>query len=119
MELGNELEAPCKVMVLMSTYNGQRYLQEQLDSIYRQKDVVCSVYVRDDGSSDGTCNLLEWEQERGALKWYAGRNLGGMLLPIRMMFGWRTSWKVPYPVWIRNSVCLVCILVRRSWLMKN
>lgn len=76
MELGNELEAPCKVMVLMSTYNGQRYLQEQLDSIYRQKDVVCSVYVRDDGSSDGTCNLLEWEQERGALKWYAGRNLG-------------------------------------------
>lgn len=76
MELENELEAPYKVMVLMSTYNGQPYLQEQLDSIYRQKDVICSVCVRDDGSSDGTCNLLEREQERGALKWYAGSNLG-------------------------------------------
>lgn len=76
MELGNELEAPYKVMVLMSTYNGQRYLLEQLDSIYRQKNVVCSVYVRDDGSSDETCRFLEQEQERGALNWYSGRNLG-------------------------------------------
>lgn len=46
MELGNELEAPCKVMVLMSTYNGQRYLQEQLDSIYRQRmSFVLYMYV--------------------------------------------------------------------------
>ena len=39
-----------KVLVLMSTYNGQMYLKEQLVSIYAQKGVDCTLLVRDDGS---------------------------------------------------------------------
>lgn len=63
-------------MVLMSTYNGERYLQEQLSSIYEQEDVNCSLLVRDDGSLDSTLGILAKEQEQGRLVWYTGENKG-------------------------------------------
>ena len=47
------------VAVIMSTYNGERYLSEQIDSLLAQSDVDASLYIRDDGSSDGTLSLLE------------------------------------------------------------
>ena len=47
-----------KIAVLMSTYNGERFLCEQIDSIMRQRNVLVDLYVRDDGSSDGTRNIL-------------------------------------------------------------
>lgn len=47
------------INVLMSTYNGEQFLVEQLDSIFAQSYRDFVVYVRDDGSTDGTLNLLE------------------------------------------------------------
>ncbi len=64
-----------KVQVLMATYNGMRYIREQLDSIYAQESVEVSLLVRDDGSTDGTQDLLQSEQEAGRLRWYTGPNL--------------------------------------------
>ena len=65
-----------KVCVLISTYNGEKFLQEQIDSILAQKGVEVDILVRDDGSSDATCSLLDKWQEQGLLKWYKGENLG-------------------------------------------
>ena len=42
----------------MSTYNGERFLEEQIDSILSQEDVNVSLLVRDDGSKDNTCQIL-------------------------------------------------------------
>lgn len=64
-----------KVCVLLSTYNGEKYIGEQLRSLYSQEGVEVSLLVRDDGSSDGTCALLEKEQTAGRLTWYTGENL--------------------------------------------
>jgi len=47
-----------RVLVLMSTYNGGRFLEEQLDSILSQEGVDVSLLVRDDGSRDNTCQIL-------------------------------------------------------------
>ncbi len=47
-----------KVAVLLSTYNGERYLKEQVDSILAQTGVDVTLYVRDDGSSDKTVEML-------------------------------------------------------------
>lgn len=47
-----------KILVLLSSYNGEKYLQEQIDSILNQKDVNVFVLVRDDGSTDNTLDLL-------------------------------------------------------------
>ncbi len=52
------------VAVLMSTYNGEKYIREQLDSIFKQKDVKVVLYVRDDGSTDDTIKILEKYREK-------------------------------------------------------
>lgn len=47
------------VAVLMSTYNGEQYLKEQMLSILNQENVDLSLFVRDDDSSDSTRDILE------------------------------------------------------------
>lgn len=46
------------VQVVMSTYNGEKYLKEQIDSILSQEGVDVRLYIRDDGSSDRTTDIL-------------------------------------------------------------
>lgn len=47
------------VAVLMSTYNGERYLDEQIASVFGQQGVEIQLFVRDDGSQDCTLQILE------------------------------------------------------------
>lgn len=47
-----------KILVLISTYNGERFIKEQIDSLLRQKDVIVNILIRDDGSSDRTLEIL-------------------------------------------------------------
>ncbi|MBQ3397035.1 MAG: glycosyltransferase [Synergistaceae bacterium] len=46
------------VAVIMSTYNGERYLAEQIDSILAQKNVHVELFIRDDGSKDNTREII-------------------------------------------------------------
>lgn len=62
------------VNVLMSTYNGERFLREQLDSILKQEKVEVLINVRDDGSTDGTQTILQ--SYGNHLRWVQGKNLG-------------------------------------------
>lgn len=48
-----------KTAVAMATYNGARFLREQLESIRTQTYPVDEVILRDDGSADGTAELAE------------------------------------------------------------
>lgn len=47
-----------KVLVLLSSYNGEKYLQMQIESILNQNGVSVFILVRDDGSTDNTLPLL-------------------------------------------------------------
>lgn len=47
------------VAVLMSTYNGEKYVEEQIQSILNQKGVLVNLYIRDDGSTDNTINIIQ------------------------------------------------------------
>ena len=52
------------IQILLSTYNGEKYLKEQLDSFLALDNFeACSVLIRDDGSTDGTKEILR-EYER-------------------------------------------------------
>lgn len=65
------------VVVLMSSYNGERYIREQIDSILAQVgNFQLSLIVRDDGSTDNTKKILEEYAQKALLKWYSGENLG-------------------------------------------
>lgn len=63
-----------KVAVLMATYNGERYLNDQIQSLLRQKNVEIEIIVRDDGSSDGTIELLNEYQNNHVLTWFGGEH---------------------------------------------
>ena len=47
------------VAILLSTFNGERYLHTQLDSFRRQSEPGWVLFWRDDGSSDGTVALMQ------------------------------------------------------------
>lgn len=53
-----------KILVLMATYNGARYLREQIDSILHQEGVDVSILIRDDGSKDQTPAILKEYAEK-------------------------------------------------------
>ncbi|WP_044356313.1 glycosyltransferase family 2 protein [Paenibacillus sp. E194] len=48
-----------KVQILLSTYNGEKYLREQLDSLLRQTHSHFFITIRDDGSSDRTTAIIQ------------------------------------------------------------
>lgn len=64
-----------EVLILMSTYNGEKYLREQIESLLHQTGVKVSILVRDDGSTDGTISILQDYKDKGILNYYIGDNL--------------------------------------------
>lgn len=65
------------VCVMMSTYNGEKYISEQIDSILGQNHVDVTLMIRDDGSTDGTLALLrKYEAEHDNISVCTGANLG-------------------------------------------
>ena len=66
-----------KVQILMSTYNGEEYIREQLDSILSQSYPDVDILIRDDGSDDDTFVILkEYEERHQNVRAYQGENLG-------------------------------------------
>lgn len=63
------------IIILMSTYNGEKYLKAQIESLLSQT-IKVEILVRDDGSTDSTQQILDDYAQRGMLKWYSGKNLG-------------------------------------------
>ena len=53
------MSANTKIAVLLSTYNGEKFLGEQLDSLLAQSHKNFILVVRDDGSRDRTVSILE------------------------------------------------------------
>lgn len=65
------------VCVLMSTYNGEKYVREQIDSILNQKNVEVFICIRDDGSSDSTFEILKsYEEKCSNVLVLQGNNIG-------------------------------------------
>lgn len=52
------------VDVLLAAYNGEKYIAAQIDSVLWQTDPDWHLYIRDDGSTDGTVRIIEEYQER-------------------------------------------------------
>ncbi len=65
-----------KVTVMMSTFNGDKYLVEQIDSILKQRDVQVALFIRDDGSNDNTMEILkDYEKYKNVIVIH-GKNVG-------------------------------------------
>lgn len=66
-----------RISVVMPTYNGEKYLRPQLESILGQLTEQDELLVSDDGSQDGTCAVLkEYEEPGGRLFFLEGPGQG-------------------------------------------
>ena len=48
-----------KVAVMLSSYNGEKYIGKQIESILSQSYPNVELYIRDDGSTDNTVNVIQ------------------------------------------------------------
>ena len=70
-------ESNMTVQILLSTYNGQRFLDDQLKSIISQTIKDRGLLIRDDGSTDQTCDILKcFQQKYSWIHFYHGSNIG-------------------------------------------
>ncbi len=76
-----------KVAILMCTYNGEKYLKEQIDSILNQKEIDVDIYIRDDGSSDRTLDILKSYKDKVIIvKDKKNKHLGPSLGYMKLLF---------------------------------
>ena len=47
-----------RIEILMSAYNGDKFIEKQIESIMRQRDVDLHLTIRDDGSGDETVYVI-------------------------------------------------------------
>ena len=67
----------CKISIAMTTYNGEKYLKEQLDSLYSQTLLPDEIVVVDDCSTDSTSDILEeYHKSKGLIYIINDTNLG-------------------------------------------
>lgn len=66
------------ICILLSTYNGEKYLDEQLESLCCQEGVDLKILIRDDGSRDSTSKIINrWQDKYPYLfDFIQGENVG-------------------------------------------
>ena len=59
----------------MSTYNGEKFLRQQMESLLNQTYKNIEIYVRDDGSKDNTPKILKEYEDQGKIHFIKGKNV--------------------------------------------
>lgn len=78
------------VQIFLSSYNGEDTICRQIDSILNQKDVIMYLTIRDDGSTDKTCEVLH-----SYLQKYPQN--------IRLIMGENIGWKRSFITLLQNA----------------
>ena len=66
-----------KVLVMLSAYNGEKYIRQQIDSILQQQGVAVTLMIRDDGSKDSTPQIITaFSEQDSRVKIETGQNKG-------------------------------------------
>ena len=79
-----ENTAAKKVNILLSAYNGEQFIAQQIESLLAQDYPEITIHVRDDGSSDNTVQVVSrFVEDHPNVRLYRGENLG-----YRRSFAW-------------------------------
>jgi glycosyltransferase involved in cell wall biosynthesis len=79
IKTGQSISEYIPISVAMATYNGGKYLAEQLNSILSQSLRPVEIIVCDDQSTDNTSAILEIYQSKGLLKYYINEKRLGFI----------------------------------------
>ena len=103
------MNLPYKIQILLSTYNGEKFLAEQLDSMLEQDYPEFTILIRDDGSSDKTCDILsDYQSKHSNINVIFADNMG----VTRSYYEWvRLAIESIFHVCITLIVRLISVLV--------
>ncbi|MGL9799247.1 glycosyltransferase [Enterococcus sp. DIV1317a] len=65
-----------KVCVILSAYNGEQFIEEQINSILNQCEVEVNLVIRDDGSTDRTGEIIKKFRYNNQVTIINGENIG-------------------------------------------
>lgn len=85
IEIGGTIMS--EVSIVLATYNGAEYLEEQLDSIIENTFTDWTLYICDDGSTDRTLDIIETYQSRYPDKIIAHQNSVNMGVTLNFLDG--------------------------------
>lgn len=80
----------------MATYNGEKYIKEQINSIINQTYTNWKLLIRDDGSKDKTVEIIkEYEKKDDRIKLLEDNkgNLGFIKNLLSFLIKMRIDWK--------------------------
>lgn len=77
-----------KVCVMLSSYNGSKFIKNQIDSVFSQENLKIVLYVRDDGSCDETEKILKFCKRQYGENMVVeyGKNLGWKQSFLKLIF---------------------------------
>ena len=105
----------------MSTYNGEKYVREQLDSILNQTYKNIEIVVRDDGSKDNTVKIIkEYQEKYKNIKLVTGKNLGfikSFFELLKITESDYYSYADQDDIWMENKIELAVELLDQHTLM--
>lgn len=108
------------VDILLATYNGEKYLCSQIDSIFAQTYVDWKIMVIDDCSTDKTCSIImEYiNKYPGKIELYRNsENSGNPALNFFKLLGMSTSEYVMFcdqdDVWLENKIDITINAMKR------
>lgn len=108
------------VYVMMSTYNGEHYVSEQIESILNQSHVDVTIAIRDDGSSDNTRAILNgYAEKHSNISVICGDNLGfagsfwSLLLSAPLTYDYY-AFSDQDDVWEANKLAAAIHVLRQS-----
>lgn len=67
------------ISIIIATYNGERFLAEQIESILLQDYPIDEIIVCDDNSTDNTNKILDHYQSIGKIKWIKNEKRLGVI----------------------------------------
>lgn len=117
-----------RIAILMSTYNGHKYLDKQLKSIAEQTLIKnVTLYIRDDGSTDDTFGIIsKWKSEIPIVL-YKEKNAGPAMsfwnllkkteisadyyaFCVRMTYGTMINWRLELNIYMMIHIFMPAIV---------
>jgi glycosyltransferase involved in cell wall biosynthesis len=110
-----------KISVVMCTYNGEKYLREQLDSIVNQTYPIYEFIVQDDCSTDATFDILsEYKSKYPYIKLYQNQQQKGIndnfFSAMRLATGDYIALSDQDDIWVKDKLLLQIENIGDNWL---
>lgn len=113
---------PLSISVVMCTYNGARYVAEQIDSIVAQTYPIREIIIQDDGSTDATTQILkQYAQKDSRIRVYSndsgihGIN-GNFFSAMRRATGDFVAISDQDDIWEKDKLALQAAAIGDKWL---